>query len=164
MPPESATKAPKTPTAAYTSALAKRMVGLASDEKNTALKFSSPRAASTSSKRALTASAMPNASTLEIPPIISSVRPVSSPRRRVCPAKWRLAWDEMNLAAQTENGVRMVTTRAMVAFRRNMKARVTTMVRTPVGSCWKPMTRPLVSWSTSVTMRLVRSPCSWESM
>ena len=95
---------------------------------------------------------------------ISSVTAVRSPRRRVWPAKWRDAWDEMNLAANTEKGVRTVTAQAMVAFMRNMNARVTTIVRIPVGSCWNAMTRPLVIWSTSVTMRLAKSPCSWESM
>ncbi len=97
------------------------------------------------------------------PPIISSTRPVSSPRSCVWPAKCRLAWLEMNFAAQTENGVSTVTTAAMTGFRRNMKTSVTTMVRMPVGSCWKPMTKPLVSWSASLTMRLAISPCSWVS-
>ena len=114
--------------------------------------------------RPQTSSATPNASMVPTPPIISSTRPVSSPRSWVWPAKCLLAWLEMNFAIQTEKGVSTVTTPAISGFRRNMNTSVTTMVKTPVGSCWKPMTKPLVSWSASLTMRLATSPCSWESM
>ena len=69
----------------------------------------------------------------------------------------------MKRAVKTEMGVSSATTAAMAGLSANMKASVTTMVRMPVGSCWKAMSRPFVSMSASVTMRLARSPWPWES-
>ena len=72
MPPPMATNAPKMPIAAYTREFAKRVVGFTRDEKNTALKLSSPRAPSVSAKRAATAPCTSKVSTAEMPPTISS--------------------------------------------------------------------------------------------
>ena len=60
------------PMAAYTSALAKRVVGFTSDEKNTALKLSCPSSASVAAKRSWTSRWVWKVSTAEMPPIISS--------------------------------------------------------------------------------------------
>ena len=88
---------------------------------------------------------------------------MSSPRRRVWPEKCRALCVAMKRAVNTETGVSSATTAAMAGLSTNMNTSVTTMVRMPVGSCWNAMSSPLESWSASVTMRLARSPCPWES-
>ena len=55
------------------------------------------------------------------------------------------------------------TTSVMGTFSLSMNSRVPRMVRTPLNSCVKPISRPSAKVSTSATMRLTISPEGWLS-
>ena len=69
----------------------------------------------------------------------------------------------MNFATSSESGVSSTTTSVIFQLIESMKPSVPTMVRTPVNSCVKPMSRPSANWSTSAIMRLSVSPEGWLS-
>ena len=69
----------------------------------------------------------------------------------------------MNFATNRDSGVRTTTTSVIFTLIESMKPSVPTMVKTPVNSCVKPMSRPSANWSTSAIMRLSVSPAGWLS-
>ena len=69
----------------------------------------------------------------------------------------------INAATNREMGVRTTTTRVIKGLTDSIKPRVPSMVITPVNSWVKPMSSPSENWSISAMIRLIMSPCWWES-
>ena len=88
---------------------------------------------------------------------------VCSPRVRVCSVNILNVLRAIKAAASRLSGVITTTAAAMTALTEHMKNRVPTMVRTPVNSCVKPISRPSANWSTSAMTRLTTSPVGCRS-
>ena len=90
--------------------------------------------------------------------MISSMKPVCSPRIFACSENMLAVAREIAKAITNERGVRHTTMRVIHTLTDSMNKKVPSMVHTPVKNWVKPIRRPSASWSTSAITRLMISP------
>ena len=134
--------APATPTQAYTSELTKRVDGLVREEKKTARRLAPRSRPLISSKCVCTGCSIPKARTTFCWVSISSINEVCSPRIFVCRENILYVFLAMKEAATSERGVMTTTAVAMIQLTEYIKPSVPRMVKMPVKSWVKPISRP----------------------